>query len=163
PCMRRGPGMELSDELYARQPLQGPRGGRVKGGMGCLNVLHLNVESRPRIRRSLNTSDDAKAIERAKPIILNGISEGRIPPNSLAALTYAPPDSPKPMCCKVQRSGNYSVKIGLLDGTVCAMSLGTGKNELARDRMRVVVADWLARGLISPTGKAARVYAPGGL
>jgi hypothetical protein len=29
PCMWRGPGMELSDELYAQQPPQGPRGGRV--------------------------------------------------------------------------------------------------------------------------------------
>ena len=28
PCMWRGPGMELSDELYAQQPSQGPRGGR---------------------------------------------------------------------------------------------------------------------------------------
>ena len=29
--------------------------------------------------------------------------------------------------------------------------------------MRIVVADWLARGIISPTGKAARIYGPGGL
>src|SRR5262249_23654719 len=44
PCMWRGPGMELSDELYAQQPLQGPRG-RVEGSMSCSNVLHLNVET----------------------------------------------------------------------------------------------------------------------
>jgi hypothetical protein len=66
PCMRRGPGMELSDELYARQPARGSRGGRLKGGESCLNVLHLGVDTtRARVRRSLHTSDDAKAIERA--------------------------------------------------------------------------------------------------
>src|SRR4029077_18224790 len=71
--------------------------------------------------------------------------------------------STKPVCCKVQLSGNYSTKIALLDGGLGAMSLETGNDELAKDRMRVVVADWLARGLILPTGKAARVYGPGGL
>jgi hypothetical protein len=163
PCMWRGPGMELSDELYAQQPLQGPRG-RVEGSTSCSNVLHLSVETtRGRVTRTLNTSDDAKAIGRAKPIVAKAVDDGRIRPNSLAALTYAPPRSTKPVCCKVQLSGNYSTKIALLDGGLGAMSLETGNDELAKDRMRVVVADWLARGLILPTGKAARVYGPGGL
>jgi hypothetical protein len=47
---------ELSDELYARQPAQGPRGGRVKGGASSLNVLHLSVDiTRARIRRRRTT------------------------------------------------------------------------------------------------------------
>src|SRR5262249_7088902 len=155
--------MELSDELYAQQPPRGPRG-LVEGGTSCSNVLHLNVETtRARITRSLNTSADAKAIERARPIIAKAVDDGRIRPNSLAALTYAPPRSAKPACCKVQRSGNYSAKIALLDGSLRTMSLGTGNDELAKDRMRVVVSDWLARGLILPTCKAATVYGPGGL
>jgi hypothetical protein len=163
PCMWRGAGIELSDDLYALQPAQGWRG-RVKGGSSSLNVLHLSVDTtRVRVRRSLNTSDNAKAIERARPIIAQAVSEGRIPPNSLAALTYAPPRSAKPVCCKVHPSGNYSTKIALLDGSLGAMSLGTGNDELAKDRMRVVVAAWLAQGRILPTSKAARVYGPGGL
>ena len=60
PCMWRGAGMELSEDLYALQPAWGWRG-RVKGGASCLNVLHLSVDTtRGRIRHSLNTSDDAK-------------------------------------------------------------------------------------------------------
>jgi hypothetical protein len=83
--------MELSDELYAQQPSQGPRGGVVKGSRSCSNVLHLNVETtRGRITRSLNTSDDAKAIERAKPFVAKAVDDGRIRLNSLAALTYTP-------------------------------------------------------------------------
>jgi hypothetical protein len=71
--------MELSDELYAQQPSQGPRGGVVKGSRSCSNVLHLNVETtRGRITRSLNTSDDAKAIERAKPFVAKAVDDGRI-------------------------------------------------------------------------------------
>jgi hypothetical protein len=163
PCMWRGPGMELSDELYAQQPLHGWRG-RLENSMSCSNVLHLNVETtRGRITRTLNTSSDAEAIERAKPIVAKAVNDGRIRPSSLAALTYAAPRSTKPVCCKVQLSGNYSTKIALLDGSVGFMSLDTRNDELARDRMRVVVADWLARGLIPPTGKAARVYGRGGL
>jgi hypothetical protein len=53
----------------------------------ALNVLHLNVETtRGRITRSLNTSDDAKAIERAKPMVAKAVDDGRIRPNSLALL-----------------------------------------------------------------------------
>ena len=127
-------------------------------------MLHLNVETtRGRIRRSLNTSDDAKAIERAKPFVAKAVDDGRIRLNSLAALTYTPPRSAKPVCCRMQLSGNYSTKIALLDGRLAVIGLKTGNDELAKDRMRVVVADWLARGLILPTGKAARVYGPGGL
>jgi hypothetical protein len=88
PCMWRGPGMELSDDLYALQPAQGWRG-RVKGGTSSLNVLHLSVDTtRARIRHSLNTSDAAKAIERARAIVAKAVSERRIPPDSLAAMTY---------------------------------------------------------------------------
>src|ERR1700730_1479242 len=164
PCMWRGPGMELSDELYAQQPSQGPRGGVVKGSRSCSNVLHLNVETtRGRITRSLNTSDDAKAIERAKPFVAKAVDDGRIRLNSLAALTYTPPRSTKPVCCRMQLSGNYSTRIALLDGRLAVIGLKTGNDELAKDRMRVVVADWLARGLILPIGKAARVYGPGGV
>jgi hypothetical protein len=162
--MWRGPGMELSDKLYAQQPLEGPRGGVVKGSRSSSNVLHLSVDTtRGRITRTLNTSDDAKGIERAKPIVAKAVDEGRIRPNSLAALTYTPPRSTKPVCCRMQLSGNYSTNIGLLDDRARGMSLETGNDELAKDRMRVVVADWLARGLILPTGKVARVYGPDGL
>jgi hypothetical protein len=155
--------MELSDELYALQPSQGSRG-RVYGSASGSNVLHLNVEtSHGRITRTLNTSDDAKAIERARPIVAKAVEDGRIRPNSLAALTYAPPSSGKLVCCKVHHGGNYSTKIALLDGSLGSMSLGTGNDELAKDRMRVVVAAWLSQGLIPPTGKAARVYGPCGL
>jgi hypothetical protein len=98
--MWRGPGMELSDELYAQQPSQGPRGGVVKGSRSCSNVLHLNVETtRGRITRSLNTSDDAKAIERAKPFVAKAVDDGRIRLNSLAALTY----TPSPISAYMQR------------------------------------------------------------
>jgi hypothetical protein len=163
PCMWRGAGMELSDDLYARLPAQGWRG-RVKGGASSLKVLHLDIDTvRGRIRHSLNTSDDAKAIERAKAIVAKALGEGRIQPNSLATLTYAPPQSAKPVCCKIQTSGNYSTKIARPDGGVLAMSLETSNDQLAKDRMRVVVGAWLARGLILPTCKAARVYGPGGL
>jgi hypothetical protein len=117
--------MELSDELYARQPPQGPRG-LVKGGTSCSNVLHLNVETtRARVTRSLNTSEDAKAIERARPIVAKAVDEGLVRPNSLAALTYAYPRSAKPVCCKVNRgSGNYSTKIALQDGPPPRHELG---------------------------------------
>jgi hypothetical protein len=102
PCMWRGAGMELSDDLYARLPAQGWRG-RVKGGASSLKVLHLDIDTvRGRIRHSLNTSDDAKAIERAKAIVAKALGEGRIQQNSLATLTYATPQSAKPVCCKIQ-------------------------------------------------------------
>ena len=149
PCMWRGAGMELSDDLYALQPARGWRG-RVKGGASCLNVLHLSVDTtRGRIRHSLNTSDDAKAIERARAIVAKAVNDGRIPPNSLAALTYAPPPSAKPVCCRVLPSGSYSTKIVQSDGSLGAISLETGNDELAKDRMRVVVAAWKTARLAS--------------
>jgi hypothetical protein len=43
------------------------------------------------------------------------------------------------------------------------MSLETGNDELAKDRMRAVVAAWLAKGLILPTSKEAMVYGHGGI
>ena len=155
--------MELSDELYARQPMQGWRG-RVEGSRSGSNVLHLSVETTcGKITRTLNTSDDAKAIERAKPIVAKAVEDGRVRPHTVAALTYAPPSVGKPVCCKVQAGGNYSTKIALLDGNVGIMSLDTRNEELAKDRMRVVAAAWLAQKLILATTKAARVYGPGGL
>ena len=165
PCMRSGTGVELSDELFARRHAQGPRR-RVKGGTPCSNVLRLDVQTLDggHISDCLNTSDEAKAIERARPIVAKAVDDGRIPSNSLAALAYAATCSAKPVCCWFDHaSRKYLTHIMRLDGTYGAMSLGTEDHELAKDRMRIVVADWLTRGLISPTGKAARIYGPGGL
>jgi hypothetical protein len=86
--------MELSGDLYALQPAQGSRG-RVKGGTSSLNVLHLSVDTTgARIRHSLNTSDDAKAIERPRAIVAKAINERRIPPNSLALWACSIPKTP---------------------------------------------------------------------
>jgi hypothetical protein len=161
PCMRRGVGVELSDELFARRLAMGPRR-RVKEGTPCF--LDVHTLDGGCISDCLNTSEDAKAIERARPIVAKAIDGGRIRKNSLAALAYAPTSSAKPVCCTFNHvSRVYLVQIMRLDGTYGLTSLGTGDDELAKDRMRIVVADWLARGLISPTGKAARIYGPGGL
>jgi hypothetical protein len=165
PCMRRGLGVELSDELFARRLAKGPRR-RVKGGTRCSKVLFLDVQALDggKISDCLNTSEEAKAIERAKPIVAKAIGDGRIRKNSLAALAYASTRSAKPVCCHFDSvSGKYLTQIMRLDGTYGTMSLGTGDDELAKDRVRIVVADWLTRGHISPTGKAARVYGAGGL
>jgi hypothetical protein len=164
--MRRGVGMELSDESFAQRLAQGPRH-RVKGGSPVSSkVLHLSVRTLGggRISDCLNTSEPAKAIERARPIIAKAVGDGRIRKNSVAALAYAPTRSAKPVCCQFDLvSRKYLTKIMRLDGTSGDVSLGTGDDELAKDRMRIIVADWLTRGLISPTGKAARIYGPGGL
>jgi hypothetical protein len=44
PCMQRGMGVELSDELFARRLVKGRRR-RVKGGTPCSKVLHLAVNT----------------------------------------------------------------------------------------------------------------------
>jgi hypothetical protein len=163
--MRRGPGVELSDGLFARRLAKRPRH-RLKGGTLSSKVLHLSVRTLDGgcISNCLNTSEEAKAIERARPIIAKAVDDRRIRPNSLVALAYTPTRSAKPVCCQFDHvSGRYLTHIMRLDGTPGIISLGTGDDELAKDRMRIVVAEWLARGIILPTGKAARIYGPGGL
>jgi hypothetical protein len=157
--------MELSDESFASRLAKGSRH-RVKGGTPSSKVLHLALRTLDGglISYCLNTSEEAKAIERARPIIAKAVDAGRLRKNSYAALAYAPTCSAKPVCCSFDHvSRKYLTQIMRLDGTYGVMSLGTEDDELAKDRMRIVVADWLVRRLISPSGKAARIYGTGGL
>jgi hypothetical protein len=159
--------MELSDELFAARRAQGPRRGRwVKGGTPSEDVFYLHLPyDGDRITVCLNTSDEAKAIERARGIVEKAIVDGHTPPDSEAALAYASSRSAEPQCVWLDKvSGKYQTKFLRQDGTYDGnMSLGTGEAGLAKDRLRVVVPDWLDRGLISPSSKPARVYGPGGL
>jgi hypothetical protein len=60
--------------------------------------------------------------------------------NSLAALAYAPTCSAKPVCCSFDHvSKKYLTQIMRLDGTYGTMSLGTEDDELAKDRMRLLI------------------------
>ena len=123
PYMRRGVGVELSDELFARRLIKGPRR-RVKEGTRCSNVLHLAVHTLDGgcISDCLNTSEEAKAIERARPIVAKAVDDGRIRKNSLAALAYASTCSAKPACCIFNHSRKYLTQVMQLDGTYGCVS-----------------------------------------
>jgi hypothetical protein len=61
--------------------------------------------------------------------------------------------------------GIYMVQIQRANETTkgkTKFSLNTGERDIARDRLRVLVADWLACGLLKPNSKAVLIYGPGG-
>jgi hypothetical protein len=77
------PGMVLSDEPFLRRLALGPYA-QVKGGTRSKRVLFLYIPGRLCI--CLNCEDEQKGLERARPIIREAITAGRIQSNSLPEL-----------------------------------------------------------------------------